>query len=400
MNYLRPLLLLFLITTLLALNACQKNPSEECQQEIINDPNYFSVNRTLTNGCSKQQGIDYILTGNNTYVISANTFIEAGTIIEVEDSAALIIETTGILQAIGTATAPIIIRGHHRSTGHWKGLFVRSSSALNQLYNVSVEDGGGASIAGETARGAIVLLDQGKIAVNASTITGSASYGINVASLTAGLSELKNSTLTNNNSPLFLHTTQADPIATATNNLKGNRNDYVAFGIVPFINETHIWPTLNVPYRLMSLDSGNTTTQSLSGAANLTIEPGNVLEMSPETGFSVRDISQLSVIGTAGAPIVFTGTIKDYSTWKGFEFRFTQEDNRFEKIRIEHAGSQDGVIYMWGDPKLTFDEVEFTYSTNCVFYDAPKTSAQSINNNLLFRNILYNFVNAQYCKGN
>lgn len=400
MNSLRPLSAVFIVMAILLFSACQKDPSQECQQEIINDPNYFTIDRTLTNNCNKQEGIDYILSGNHTYVISANTFIEAGTTIEIEDSAALVIETTGILQAIGTTEAPIIIRGHHNSTGHWRGLFVRSSSALNQLYQVHLEDGGGASLVGETARGALVLLEQGKIAVNASKIKSSATYGINVASPTASLSELKNSIVTNNNLPMFLHTTQATPIETATNNLTGNRNDYVAFGIMPFVNQTYTWPTLNVPYRLMPLDSMSSSIQSLAGTSMLTIEPGNTIEMSEETGFSVRDLSQFSAIGTAANPIVFTGVSKNYSTWKGFEFRFTQEDNQFEEVRIEHAGSQGGVIYMWGDPTLMLNEVEFTYSTNCAFYDAPKTSSQSVNGNLSFRNIAYNFVNAQYCKGN
>ena len=136
MNRLRPPSAVFIVLIMLLFNACQKDPSQECQQKIINDPNYFTVDRTLTNGCSKQEGIDYILLGNHTYVISANTFIEAGTTIEIEDSAALVIEATGTLQAIGTTEAPIVIRGRHNSTGHWRGLFVRSSSDLNQLYQV------------------------------------------------------------------------------------------------------------------------------------------------------------------------------------------------------------------------------------------------------------------------
>lgn len=384
--------------SLLAFSTCNMDSSMDCQQEIISDPSYFRVDRILTNTCSKQQGIDYILTGNHTYTISANTFIEAGTIIEVQDSAALLIESTGTLQAIGTSAAPIIIRRDHKSTGHWRGLYVRSSSALNQLHNVHLENAGGLAMNGTTAQGAVVLLDQGKIAISSSIITSSATYGINLASTTASLSQLENSTITGNLIPMHLYTTQANTIST-NNNLRGNVRDYTAFSIMPFVNEAYYWPMLNVPYRLMPADSASTAIQSLSGTASLSIEPGCMFEMLPQTGFSVRDLAKLSVIGTVTAPIVFTGTTKNYSTWKGFEFRFTQMDNRLEYTRIEHAGNQGGIIYMWGDPKLSLDNVDFTYSSSCAFYDAPKTSSQSINSNLFFRNISYDFVNSQYCKG-
>ncbi|MFK7797208.1 MAG: right-handed parallel beta-helix repeat-containing protein [Aureispira sp.] len=383
---------------LLTFSACDMDSSKDCQQEIISDPSYFTVDRVLTNTCTKQQGIDYILTGNHTYTISANTFIEAGTIIEVEDSAALLIESTGTLQAVGTSAEPVIIRGYHKSTSNWRGLYVRSSSSFNQLHQVHIENAGGIPLDGETAQGAIVVLDQGKIAISSSRIASSATYGINLASTTANLSKLENSTITGNSMPMHLYTTQASAITTG-NNLRGNVSDYIAFSIAPFINEAYNWPMLNIPYRLMSADSSSTAIQSLSGTASLTIEPGCILEMLPQTGFNVSDLSKLSVIGTASAPIVFTGTIKNYSTWNGFEFRFTQMDNRFEHVRIEHAGDRGGIMYMWGDPKLTLDNVEFTYSSSCAFYDAPKTSSQSINSNLFFRNITYDFINSQYCKG-
>lgn len=398
MNLLRPLLTSLLITLVLCFNACQKDPSKICIQKIISDPNYFSVDRTLTNNCKKQQGIDYILTGNKTYVISANLLIEEGTIIEVQDSAALVIETTGTLQAKGTTDAPIIIRRHHKSTGHWRGLFVRSTSSLNELQHVHLKNAGGASIAGSTARGAVVLLDQGTIAINASKIEGSASYGINIASTAAKLTSLKNNIITNNNIPMRLHTTQATTLS-SNNDLTGNKNNFVQFCIQPFINENYTWPMLNIPYRLMPLDSSSTPTQLIAGTGSLTIAPGSKLEMTQATGFAVRDLGQLSVIGTPERPILFTGVIKNYSTWEGFEFRFTPKNNRFEHVRIEHAGSKKGIIYMWGNPRLTLDKVELTYSSSCAFYDAPKTASQSVNSNLFFKNITYSFINSQYCKG-
>lgn len=398
MNSLRPLLALILMSNMLVFSACEINSSEDCLQEIITDPNYFSVDRVLSNNCPKQQGIDYILTGNQTYTISANVFIEAGTIIEIEDSAALVIASTGTLQATGTATEPIIIRGHYKSTGHWRGLFVRSSSALNQLQQVQLEDAGGAPLSGETARGAVVLLDQGKIALNNTQIKNSASYGVHLASATASLSEMNNTSISTSVAPVRLHTTQADNFGQG-NDFSGNQKKYLEFCILPFTNESHTWSKVNVPYRLMPLDSNSSSIQSLAGASSLSIAPGTTFEMAGGTGFSVRDVSQLTVVGTATEPILFTGTVKDYSTWEGFEFRFTQQDNRFERVRIEHAGNQGGVIYMWGDPKITFNWIEFTYSSSCAFYDAPKTSSQAINSNLFLSNMDYYFVNAQYCKG-
>lgn len=399
MNSLRPLLVFILMSKMLVFSACDMNNSEECLQEIIDDPSYFSVDRVLSNTCTKQQGIDYVLTGNHTYTITSNVFIEAGTIIEIADSASLVIEPTGTLQATGTTADPVIIRGQYQSAGHWRGLVVRSNSALNQLSHVQLQDAGGAPMIGETACGALVLLDQGRIAINNTKITNSASYGINMASTTAILSEINNSSISNTVAPIRLHTTQAGSFGEG-NNFAGNQRNYLEFCIVPFTNETHTWSAVNVPYRLMAADSNSSAIQTLSGASSLTIEPGTTLEMTPATGFSVRDLSQLTVVGTAAAPILFTGTTKDYSSWEGFEFRFTPQDNRFEQVRIEHAGGQGGVIYMWGDPKITLDGVQLTYSSSCAFYDAPKTSSQAINSNLYFKNIDYFFVNAQYCKGN
>ncbi len=399
MNSFHPLVALFFLATVLLFSACEKDPTAECVQEIITDPNYFAVERTLRNGCLKTQGIDYVLTGNQTYVVSANLIIESGTLIELEDSASLLIDTTGTLQALGTPEEPIIIRGDFRSTGHWRGIFVRSSASNNKLQHVRIQQAGGASIAGETARGALVLLGEGHLAVNSTKIEGSASYGINVASSMADLSEFNENILTKNMIPLRLHTTQANSLSPSSN-LQGNTNDYIEFSIQSPMATAYNWPRLNVPYRMMALDNNpSSAIQSIVGFGSLTVDPGCTVEMSSETGFSLRDQAQLSAVGTSSELILFTGVQKGYGTWRGFEFRFTPQDNRFEHVRIEHAGSQNGVLYMWGDPRLTCLNTEVTYSPTCGFYDAPKTANQSINSNLVF-DVAFSYVSSEYCKGN
>ncbi len=396
----RPLIASLAIATVLSFSACEKDPSTECIQETISDENYFSTDRTLSNTCKKIQGIDYVLTGNKTYYISANVTIEPGTLIEIEDDAALVIETTGSLQALGTAQEPIIIRGRYNSNGHWKGLFVRSNSYSNKLDHVQLERGGGGAISGETESGAVVLLEEGRIGIHNSTIKESASYGVQLVGEEARLTQFSNNTLKGNEQAMRMYTTQAT-ILSPTNNFSNNTNNYVELRIGSAMNKHYAWPAISIPYRLMPTIGTTTTVQRIVGSGGLAIAAGAVVEMSGGTGFDVRDMGTLTAVGTASQPILFTGVEKNYGTWKGFAFWFTNTDNRFEHVRVEHAGGeQQGVVYMWGDPKVTFTDSEFTYSPTCAFYDAPKTNSQSMNSNALILNMIYTNVNSNYCKGN
>lgn len=101
---------------------------------------------------------------------------EAGTGFQIDDNAAL--------YAVGTASAPILLKGANSTAGYWEGLYFSSNNPLNQLTHVTL-DGAGSN----SSRGAITMWGSPKLTLNTVKISniagGCALYDSN--GLSAGL---------------------------------------------------------------------------------------------------------------------------------------------------------------------------------------------------------------------
>ena len=123
--------------------------------------------------------------GRETYVERAIT-IEAGTILEFETDAGLVlgspgvdcIPTTGSLNAQGTAEEPIVFRGATEGQGTWLGIGINSSTSSNLFNYCEVSGGGSKQMYNAGGQGNIVLHCSGNLTIENSIIKDSGGWGI------------------------------------------------------------------------------------------------------------------------------------------------------------------------------------------------------------------------------
>jgi hypothetical protein len=123
--------------------------------------------------------------GRETYVERAIT-IEAGTVLEFETGAGLVlgspgvdcIPTTGSLNAQGTIEEPIIFRGATAGQGTWLGIGINSSTSANLFTYCEISGGGSKQMYNAGGQGNLVIHCSGNLTIEDSTISDSGGWGI------------------------------------------------------------------------------------------------------------------------------------------------------------------------------------------------------------------------------
>ncbi|MFS4447325.1 IPT/TIG domain-containing protein [Maribacter sp. 2307UL18-2] len=142
--------------------------------------------------------------GRETYVERAIT-IQAGTILEFETGAGLVlgspgvdcIPTTGSLNAQGTTEEPIVFRGAAEGQGTWLGIGINSSTSANLFTYCEISGGGSKQLYNAGGQGNIVIHCSGNLTVENSTVKDSGGWGIDFVQGGNSLSETGN-TFSNN----------------------------------------------------------------------------------------------------------------------------------------------------------------------------------------------------------
>ena len=112
-----------------------------------------SISGTLDSDLTLEANTRYAVTGNLT--VRSQLTIEAGAILEFASDTRLLIDDSGLIRAIGTASRPIVFRGETQTAGFWRGVLVYSDNSMNRLEYVTISDTGSNTIGGQTA--AVVL---------------------------------------------------------------------------------------------------------------------------------------------------------------------------------------------------------------------------------------------------
>jgi hypothetical protein len=221
----------------------------------------------------------------------------------------------GRLLAEGTAAQPITFRGVATTPGSWEGISfdgvadTTGKLPASSLRHIVVEHGGtveqnnpgsayGASV---TVRNAIVTLAD-------SVIRDGGNYGIaGRGGVEGDGNQLTVADTTISGHPsyalMFEHKT-ANPVL---RNLRASGNGIDAVGVRGALSGTHVWEHLAIPY---VVDQGIDVEQG----ATLTIEPGTNVRMEKEQEMEVQ--GRLNAVGTAEAPITFTGTTESAGWWR------------------------------------------------------------------------------------
>lgn len=148
--------------------------------------------------------IDTDLSGRETYVEKAIT-IEAGTILEFETGAGLVlgspgvdcIPTTGSLNAQGTMEEPIIFRGASEGQGTWLGIGINSSTSENLFTYCEIIGGGAEQMYNAGGQGNIVMTCGANLTLENSSVKDSGGWGIDFVQGSNNLSQSGN-TYSNN----------------------------------------------------------------------------------------------------------------------------------------------------------------------------------------------------------
>jgi|GEM_PF-458649 len=252
--------------------------------------------------------------------------IAAGTVLKFGSTEGLEVLTGGSLTARGTAAAPIVFSGIDPTPGFWSGVeFSRSNSTRNVLENVVIE------YAGSSVDGALEVLSFTssitRLAVDGAVLRRSAGHGFRVGAdaFRGALSNI----VSTENAIAGLVGPEVAALLGSGGRYTGNADDVIEIAESENIDAATVWPSTGVPWRM----------DRLTVNAPLEMAAGTTVQFRSEGGLSIESTGSLRAIGTASAPILFTGVDNTPGFWDGVRFSFSNStNNRLEHVTVEYAG--------------------------------------------------------------
>lgn len=114
------------------------------------------------------------------YQLTVNTGwkLSPGVTVELARDASILVNSTGYLNAVGTAEKKIIFTGVQKQASYWKGIMNYSANAQNRIENAEVTNAGSAVIVSGKKSALAVYGANAKLTVKNTKISGSGGYGI------------------------------------------------------------------------------------------------------------------------------------------------------------------------------------------------------------------------------
>jgi RHS repeat-associated protein len=296
-------------------------------------------------------GSPYELTGSVTVAAEATLAVEPGVVVRFAQSARLYVD--GTLNAVGTALAPIRFTGTTETPNWWRHIRVRNAgSATLEHCDIayagvsSYSDPGQAGL-WKTGSGALILAD--------TTIRQSVASGLYIqdstgASTLAGCSFRSNAVsgmvlngagevtatgcLFADNAQYGVRQNAADTLVTAGNTFTGNGLASVGINGGTRLTNWH-FHLAGSPFHLLA-------DLTIGADATLTVDAGVTVAVAQNARFDVD--GALHAVGTALAPIRFTGTTETPNWWRYIRVR-NAGSATLEHCDIAHAG-----YYSYADP--------------------------------------------------
>ena len=294
-----------------------------------------------TTWTDRGDGIDYVV--NCVIAVNAKLSIEPGVTIQFGPGAGIVIETSGSLSAVGTASNPIVLKSENDVTGVWKGLYFKSNNVLNELNYCTVSNAGASSFDGNITKLANLRVAlSAKLKLQNSVITKSAKDGLLVDGLDSD--ELNPITLFSNNQFIANQNFPISALGSIAHVLDGTGSLFAGNTYNKVLLRggrlfgTHIWKKMNVPYLVQSIVSVGYYTDN----GNLTIEPGVTVQFAADAGLCTGDYSTgswLKANGTLGERITFAGETSSAGAWKGIAFQSLSSNNQISYADISDGGS-------------------------------------------------------------
>jgi hypothetical protein len=255
--------------------------------------------------------------------VSAGLTIPAGTTIIMCAGASIEVTATGYINAIGTATEPIIIKGETETPGFWEGLSIKSNNPNNVLTYVTVKDAGtywGWEYAG------VFIGDNAKVSISNSTISNHQNTALYFHD-NAQIGTFSNNTFANSDLGLSLPSKLIGKIDGGSNYNSSNVKNYIE-GRAATITSDQTWPKTSTP--ILSF--------STSVQAALTITAGSTIMFEANNGLLVEASGSLTAVGTATEPIVIKGRYSSPGYWDGISIVSNNPNNKIKFTTVSDGG--------------------------------------------------------------
>ncbi len=315
-------LLLFPWLLLFSLFACDEDKKKETCSVL---PARFDADTTLPKGC-------YLALESPVLAAGVTLTLDPGVKIIFSPDTRLAISGDQSLQAVGTASDPILLTGELAERGSWVGLrFDGTADVGSALAHVTVEYAGSTASDADSAGIKATADSRGvTLSLTDSTVRESQGWGLFLTG-SALMPAFSGNTLTRNTLGPANVDSQVAGLLDAASTYAGNDVDEV-WVRTGDITRNGTWHALDVPFHL----SG-----SLDVSIPWTIEAGNTLILEEEAVVAVSGAeAALHAVGTADAPITFTGAQKTRGFWWSVNLDGTNHaDNRLDFVTFEYGGS-------------------------------------------------------------
>lgn len=241
------------------------------------------------------------------------------------------IRNTGVIQAMGTAADPIILKGAVELAGAWTGLFIESSSVENQLNHVHFSHAGHSNIASGFGKTALAFASAARTNLSGLMFSNVDGYGIYIRydnsvigfdnlSFGAGLAE----------GAIYMRTPQISSI----DHMSDFGNNYVVVdGGTLNTGVNHTWINLQNGKYLF--------TSNADIYDRITIQAGTALEFTNDVLFRLRAGSVIVAEGTASDRIVFTRRDGTGAHWRGIYYQSTSVESVMDYVEVSYAGNSN-----------------------------------------------------------
>ena len=239
----------------------------------------------------------------------------------------------GAIIAAGTTNDRITLTSSNINGGLvWKGIYVNSSSSLNELDYVDVSFAGNSTwnFTGTDFSAAVGVEANAKLEVLNSTITDSKDYGLYIQSGSGQLDGFERNHFENNMRGVGLPTNEVDEIDINTTFTNNSFAEVEIFGSTYEASRTSTWQNLNgdAKYRV----TGNVIIDG-----ELTIAAGASFEFDENIEFFIN--GALIAKGTSTDRIVMTtSNVAGGILWKGIYFNSSSSLNEIDFADISYGG--------------------------------------------------------------
>ncbi|SDK64729.1 REJ domain-containing protein [Catalinimonas alkaloidigena] len=316
--------------------------------------------------------------------VSAALTVEPGVVIQFQPESGFATKETGSLSAVGNATKPIVFKGTSASPGSWSSILFDSNNPANKLEYVTLEYGGFQEYYLGNQEAMVIVGDAARADIKHCTFLNSQNYGLYLYDEAVSVMLEDNQFLGNEGPAAYLHASQMAWMDKASDYAgEGNANGKQFLQVAASnVEKSATWPALNVPFRIAG------TAKTTDASVVVTVEAGARIQFEGDDAGIWVDKGALKAVGTAAAPIVFTGAVESPGAWSALYFSTSNANNELSYVTVAYGGSgyyytgnRESSVTVDKDARLTITNSTIGYSKNYGLYVFEEGELEAFGNN-------------------